>query len=151
MHSAHRVLQRVRNSADVFCGLLFVQVIVDAALTTCEAAGHNVSKVLVYDHTLAVPRSAVAMREGRDVWWQDVVESHSTTCDVEWVDAEDPLFKVAPPPPPTPHTLSHTPPPDPPQCPFLFPRYRGWFGLPLFLLCLNNNLSDLRLPSHGVC
>ncbi|CAD6269642.1 unnamed protein product [Miscanthus lutarioriparius] len=28
----------------------------------------------------------------RDVWWQDVVTKFPTKCDVEWVDAEDPLF-----------------------------------------------------------
>ncbi|GFQ01131.1 acetyl-coenzyme a synthetase chloroplastic/glyoxysomal [Phtheirospermum japonicum] len=30
--------------------------------------------------------------EGRDIWWQDVVPKYPATCDVEWVDAEDPLF-----------------------------------------------------------
>jgi len=32
--------------------------------------------------------------EGRDVWWQDVVPSQPTKCDVTWRAAEDPLFKV---------------------------------------------------------
>ena len=32
--------------------------------------------------------------EGRDVWWQDVVPSQPTKCEVTWRAAEDPLFKV---------------------------------------------------------
>ncbi|KAG6544247.1 hypothetical protein Mapa_014350 [Marchantia paleacea] len=30
--------------------------------------------------------------EGRDIWWQDVIPSQSSKSEVEWVDAEDPLF-----------------------------------------------------------
>jgi len=33
-------------------------------------------------------------QEGRDVWYNDYVSSHPTTCDVEWMDAEDPLFML---------------------------------------------------------
>ena len=32
--------------------------------------------------------------EGRDVWWQDVIPDQPTECEVTWVGAEDPLFKV---------------------------------------------------------
>lgn len=35
-----------------------------------------------------------AMVPGRDVWWHDVVDSCSAECDVEWVDAETPLFML---------------------------------------------------------
>ena len=32
------------------------------------------------------------MTEGRDQWWQDQIPSQSSECEVEWMDAEDPLF-----------------------------------------------------------
>lgn len=37
-------------------------------------------------------REETKWQDGRDVWWQDVVPNFPTKCDVEWVDAEDPLF-----------------------------------------------------------
>ncbi len=32
------------------------------------------------------------MTQGRDQWWQDQIPSQSSECEVEWMDAEDPLF-----------------------------------------------------------
>jgi len=45
-------------------------------------------------HVLVVRRmgSRVAMREGRDQWFDDVVSRQSKECPVETMDAEDPLF-----------------------------------------------------------
>jgi acyl-coenzyme A synthetase/AMP-(fatty) acid ligase len=40
----------------------------------------------------AMKRENTKWQAGRDVWWQDVVTNFPTKCDVEWVDAEDPLF-----------------------------------------------------------
>ncbi|MGB1579883.1 MAG: acetate--CoA ligase [Nevskiales bacterium] len=34
----------------------------------------------------------VAMSEGRDLWWHEVVDSQDEHCEPEWVDAEHPLF-----------------------------------------------------------
>ena len=34
----------------------------------------------------------VAMKEGRDVWYEAAVANEPTECEPEWVDAEDPLF-----------------------------------------------------------
>ena len=34
----------------------------------------------------------IDMTEGRDVWWHDAVGAADAECDVEWVDAEHPLF-----------------------------------------------------------
>ncbi len=34
----------------------------------------------------------VSMKEGRDVWWDDLVEGQSTHCDAEPMDSEDMLF-----------------------------------------------------------
>lgn len=57
----------------------------------------HVPRVLVYDHKASgVAREAIhaSLVEGRDVWWQDVIGDQPTECEVEWVGAEDPLFKV---------------------------------------------------------
>jgi len=34
----------------------------------------------------------IEMREGRDVWWHDIVGQQATDCEPEWVDSEHPLF-----------------------------------------------------------
>jgi acetyl-CoA synthetase len=34
----------------------------------------------------------VTMKEGRDVWWHDIVEGQADTCEPEWVESEHPLF-----------------------------------------------------------
>ncbi|CAI5493580.1 unnamed protein product [Closterium sp. Naga37s-1] len=55
----------------------------------------HVARVVVADNPPAMARDAVNMVEGRDVWWQDVI-GHADVApgsdDVEWMDAEDPLF-----------------------------------------------------------
>ena len=70
------------------------QGIVDSAIKKVEAQGHSISTVLVYDHALAAKHADVAFVEGRDVWWQDAVPRQPTECPVEWMGAEEPLFKV---------------------------------------------------------
>ncbi len=71
-----------------------MQTIVDDALDITEKEGHAVKHVAVLDHKLAAKRSDVAWKEGRDIWWQDVMDALPSDCPVEWVDAEAPLFKV---------------------------------------------------------
>ena len=66
----------------------------DTAVQKVEAQGHTIKTVLVYDHVLAAKREKVNFKEGQDVWWQDVVPKQSTHCPVEWMGAEEPLFKV---------------------------------------------------------
>ncbi len=34
----------------------------------------------------------VAMQPGRDLWWHEVLEGQSMTCEPEWVEAEHPLY-----------------------------------------------------------
>jgi acetyl-CoA synthetase len=34
----------------------------------------------------------VAMKEGRDLWWHDVIEGQAPVCDPVWVNSEHPLF-----------------------------------------------------------
>ena len=46
----------------------------------------------MYENKTSVKKDGVSVKEGRDVWWEDSVAKQSSSCDVEWVDAEDPLF-----------------------------------------------------------
>lgn len=66
----------------------------DDALDLTEREGHTVKHVVVLDHKMAAKRSEVPWKEGRDKWWQDVMDHLPSECPVEWMDAEAPLFKV---------------------------------------------------------
>ena len=46
------------------------------------------------EHAIVVKRTDhdVDMREGRDVWWHELVEGQSDQCEAEVLDAEDPLY-----------------------------------------------------------
>jgi acetyl-CoA synthetase len=60
-----------------------------AAADQALAAGcPTIERVIVYRRTAA----PVHMDAKRDVWWHDVVEGQSPTCEPEAVDAEHPLF-----------------------------------------------------------
>ena len=67
----------------------------DEAVTKSEKDGFTVPHVLVYDNKTAVDQSSVKMTEGRDVWWHEAVNHQAEECEVEWLDAEAPLFKVS--------------------------------------------------------
>jgi acetyl-CoA synthetase len=58
---------------------------VDKALS---AGCPTIEKAIVFRRT----GEPVAMEEGRDVWWHDVLEGHAPVCEPEWVEAEHPLF-----------------------------------------------------------
>ncbi|KAA1116260.1 acetyl-CoA synthetase [Puccinia graminis f. sp. tritici] len=49
---------------------------------------HVVEKVIVYSRT----GSRVPMKEGRDVWWNEVCQLARPFCPIEIMDSEDPLF-----------------------------------------------------------
>ncbi|KAK8629034.1 hypothetical protein V6N13_077893 [Hibiscus sabdariffa] len=66
--------------------------IVDAALIESSKDGVSIDVCLTYDNQSTLRRESTKWQEGRDIWWQDVVPAYPTTCEVEWVDAEDPLF-----------------------------------------------------------
>jgi acetyl-CoA synthetase len=59
---------------------------------------HTVDEALVgvdvVEHVLVVrrTRTEVEMTPGRDLWLEDEVARQRSTCPVEWMDAEDPLF-----------------------------------------------------------
>ncbi len=52
----------------------------------------QVPTCLVYGNDDAVTKADCPWTEGRDQWWQDDIPSQSSDCEVEWMDAEDPLF-----------------------------------------------------------
>ncbi len=56
----------------------------DEAVKTCQ----NVHTVLTFKRTGA----DVAMKNGRDIWWHDLVDPQETNCPCEPMNAEDPLF-----------------------------------------------------------
>ncbi len=64
----------------------------DKAMEECEKAGHSIDSCIVYRHTGDTQGIKVEMKPGRDVWWHEEMENASPECDVEWMDAEDPLF-----------------------------------------------------------
>ncbi|KAM0006365.1 putative acetate--CoA ligase [Helianthus debilis subsp. tardiflorus] len=66
--------------------------IVDAALLESSQSGISVDLCLTFENESAMKKEDTKWQKGRDIWWQDVVPTYPTTCDVEWVDAEDPLF-----------------------------------------------------------
>lgn len=51
----------------------------------------KVGRVLVLDHQ-SVPASEVPWQAGRDVWYGEEVSRQPTSCAVQWMEAEDPLF-----------------------------------------------------------
>jgi acetyl-CoA synthetase len=61
-----------------------LKAIVDEALPHCPM----VENVIVYRRT----GSAVTMQEGRDQWWQDLIEKAPAECPAEPLDSEDPLY-----------------------------------------------------------
>ena len=71
-----------------------LKTIVDAALALAAADGVSVPHVLVADNPKAGPRDGVKWTAGRDVWWDEAVGRQPTRADVEWVDAEHPLFML---------------------------------------------------------
>ncbi len=48
--------------------------------------------MLVYENETALPKQSTAFTPDRDVWWDDAVAHQPTSAEVEWVEAEDPLF-----------------------------------------------------------
>jgi acetyl-CoA synthetase len=58
------------------------------------AADVAVARCPSIEHVIVVNRcgNEVAMEEGRDLWYADVVEGHSTECEPEVMNAEDPLY-----------------------------------------------------------
>ncbi|XP_045798816.1 acetyl-coenzyme A synthetase, chloroplastic/glyoxysomal isoform X1 [Trifolium pratense] len=72
--------------------VIYLKDIVDTAIKDSTQNGVSIDVCLAYDNASALKREDTKWTEGRDIWWQDVVPRYPTTCPVEWLDAEDPLF-----------------------------------------------------------
>jgi acetyl-CoA synthetase len=53
-----------------------------------DSGCRSVRRVIVLKRT----GKPVAMNPQRDIWWHEIVEGQSPSCEPEWVDAEHPLF-----------------------------------------------------------
>lgn len=84
------------GNGDLFCHCtsFYLQAIVDEAVTRCGSDGHEVPHVAVWHNAHAGKRADTPFQGGRDAWWHDVVDSQSAHCEIVWLDAETPLFKV---------------------------------------------------------
>ncbi|BFI33724.1 hypothetical protein AXG93_1793s1250 [Marchantia polymorpha subsp. ruderalis] len=84
----------VLTANGVMRGTKFINLktIVDDALKQAKQEGYTVETSVVFANEVATKKEETAWVEGRDIWWQDVIPSQSTKSEVEWVDAEDPLF-----------------------------------------------------------
>ena len=62
----------------------------DQAMELAAKQGVNVKTCVVYRRV--GDKVVTTMKAGRDHWWHDVMKDAAPQCDVEWMDAEDPLF-----------------------------------------------------------
>ncbi|KAF3631615.1 Acetyl-coenzyme A synthetase, chloroplastic/glyoxysomal [Capsicum annuum] len=72
--------------------IIYLKEIVDNALLESAQNGIIIDVCLTYENDSAMKKEMTKWIKGRDIWWQDVILKYPVTCDVEWVDAEDPLF-----------------------------------------------------------
>jgi acetyl-CoA synthetase len=92
--AAHAISDRVNDSGCVAVvtqdtsyrrgGEVKLKAIVDEALEKCP----TVKNVVVYRRS----GTAVQMKEGRDIWWDEAMLTADKECAAEWMDAEDPLY-----------------------------------------------------------
>jgi acetyl-CoA synthetase len=69
-----------------------LKAIADEAVELSAKRGHKVERVLVCENDNGLPKAETPFVEGRDGWWRDEVAPLSDQAQVEWVDAEHPLF-----------------------------------------------------------
>jgi acetyl-CoA synthetase len=62
----------------------------DQAMDLAAKHGVHVKTCVVYQRVGS--KVQTAMKDGRDVWWHDVMAKAAPQCEPEWMDAEDPLF-----------------------------------------------------------
>ncbi|MBU1155199.1 MAG: acetate--CoA ligase [Proteobacteria bacterium] len=66
--------------------------IADDAVTNAEKEGVTVPNVVVVERVGPGKGIECPMKEGRDQYWHDLMAGADSKCEVEWMDAEDPLF-----------------------------------------------------------
>ena len=85
--------------------LINLQEVAYMAMEHCKQDGHEVKVNVVVCHlprlndTSSVTQEyeekmAKSWESSRDVWWHDAMKSAPEDCEVEWMDAEDPLFML---------------------------------------------------------
>ncbi|KAJ8546482.1 hypothetical protein K7X08_019065 [Anisodus acutangulus] len=72
--------------------IIYLKDIVDSALLESAENGIVIDVCLTWENDSAMKKEMTKWMKGRDIWWQDVILKYPVTCDVEWVDAEGPLF-----------------------------------------------------------
>ncbi|MEG9435804.1 acetate--CoA ligase [Edaphobacter sp. HDX4] len=92
--AAHAIVDRVNDSACVALitqdtayrrgSEIYLKKIADEALEQCP----TVRNVIVYRRS----GTAVNMKEGRDLWWDESMLTAAKECAPEWMDSEDPLY-----------------------------------------------------------
>ncbi len=63
----------------------------DEAMDLAAKQGVNVKTCVVYER-VGKDKLSIEMKDGRDVWWHEVMADASPECECEWMDSEDPLF-----------------------------------------------------------
>ena len=63
----------------------------DQAMELAAKQGVN-TRCCVVCERVGRDKLPIEMKDGRDVWWEDVIEKASPDCPPEWMDSEDPLF-----------------------------------------------------------
>jgi len=71
---------------------ILLKEIADKACDISTSKGHNVEKMLVFNRLPNNGKPTCAMKQGRDVWYHDIVPKASPKCEIEWVESENPLF-----------------------------------------------------------
>jgi len=66
--------------------------VADEAMDKCAEQDLQVKDCIVYQRL--GDKLPVEMKEGRDEWWHDLMADASSECEVEWMDAEDPLYML---------------------------------------------------------
>lgn len=64
--------------------------IADEAMELCSTEGHVVVHCVVFLRT----ETECEMMEDRDIFWHDFISEEPPVCDIEWMNAEDPLFTL---------------------------------------------------------
>ena len=92
--AAHALVDRINDSACVAMvtqdtsfrrgSEVKLKAIVDEALEQCPTVRHAV----VFRRS----GTPVAMKDGRDLWWAEMMAAAAPECAAEWMDAEDPLY-----------------------------------------------------------
>jgi len=72
--------------------MINLKAIADEACRQAKEHDHALENVLVYHNDRATTKKDTKWVEGRDLWWHETVAAFPKGCEVEWVDADHPLF-----------------------------------------------------------